>query len=104
MKGYKEFYFTASVANKTEVELGTFSVTAGTWLFIGHLDWNTHQDCVYNFNMCQRIVRGNGSSGGGIINAYMIKTTSTQTYSVKGYHNGSATMTARCRVYAIKLG
>lgn len=104
LANYKEFYLTKEVPTKTQTDLGTFSVTSGVWLLIGFMDWSADQNCVYSFMLNGRNVRANAKNGGGTMNISIVKNSVAITIPVTAYHAGSETMTARSRIYAIKLG
>lgn len=104
LANYKEFYLTKEVVTKKQIDIGNFSVQPGTWLIIGFMDWNADQNCVYSFILNGRSARGNATNGGGLINVSIVKSSAAITIPVAAYHSGTETMTARSRIYAIKLG
>ena len=104
LANYKEFYLTKEIVTNKETDIGNFSVQPGTWLIIGFMDWNTNQNCVYSFMLNGRNVRASAINGGGTMNVSIVKSSVATTIPVAAYHNGTQTMTARSRIYAIKLG
>ena len=104
LANYKTFYLTKEIVADKETNIGNFSVQPGIWLIIGFMDWNTNQNCVYSFMLNGRNVRASAINGGGTMNVSIVKSSAAITIPVAAYHSGTETMTARSRIYAIKLG
>lgn len=98
------------VAPKTTGTTGsnTISLSAGTWLICGFMDWNASLDGMYNYRITvdgtkSQTVRASGWNGGGVSNAFIVTISSAKTVSQTAYQNVVDSATARASLTAVKL-
>lgn len=98
------------VAPKTTETTGsnTISLSAGTWLICGYMDWDASLDGICNYKITvagtkSQTVRASGWNGGGVSNAFIVTISSAKTVSQIVYQNAVDSVTARASLTAVKL-
>lgn len=100
---------TASVANSTTVTTHTISITEGTWLIVGYIQWGSGFTQTYNHNVTAgsklHTVRNVGTNGGGSSNVFIYEATSTTSVTQSAWQNsGSAkSLSATSELMAIRI-
>lgn len=98
------YHYTANkaVSANTDVTVLTCTVQPGVWLLVSNMDLSVSYSGTYNHVLDGTVVRSTAQNGGGSCNCKVIKVTSPQSITVKGYIGTSCTM--RERLWVIKLG
>lgn len=103
------YNFSKAVEAQTTTVLGTYTLSAGSWLILQFMDLNSHvavSDGAYNSairipNVISQTVRQMGHNGGGCINSLSIRLSQATTVNCEGYCPKAVTM--RAAITAIRI-
>lgn len=99
----------ATVANNTTVNTHGISLTAGTWVVSGYIQWGSGFSASYNHNISDgstmHTVRNTGANGGGSSNVLILELTNTKTVTQSVYQSSgsSKSLSAASDLKAVRI-